>query len=1124
MTPQPPPPDCLDAPAATNLPTDEKAALLVDPSDGNKIFPPTFPEPQVDPEVITDLANDIRSSGEAISDTGADIKSSWGGLTSCYEAPHQEELYEVLDPVASDGTRVMYGMNRISNALEDFAETVESIQKRWDTLREDANTFRDRIASEGDEWRDAEGFKGVFGIGESEAVEENRALVRRGVTLIDEYEEAERDCANRINSNVENRTRFESMPSDNENLDDDVFYHGHEGDLSNLITEWGVETTTNEHWWVDAGAAVWDFGVDAIEGTGAMLGLHSSQGWLNMSWGDALFQYHEDNIQSALGLVGLYDSKSNSYGWAGWDSVGEEWKEMAHSVVPWREWDERPGYVIGTALLNIGGTVGGAVLTATGVGAPVGLALMAWRGMAILDGMSVGRGGSGGGSGGVDLDIDLPHTSLFGGPDAPVVRVNSDTFNTNNLSPDQLADMRRSLNQIQDLHSGNNGSGGGGGNSGGGTGTRPTQSSEGTENSRPTKPTRPATDDNTTPTDTSRTNRDNDSDTTDPDTVETSNRWGTDTEESANTTRDTPAEPQKQDTPDRRTTQDQGSNTDQGNTSGTDRQDRPHDHDTDQGTPQTRTDQDGQNPTTGNRQDSNSPTHSRRDPTTEQLSRSDRLLNQVNSMFSPEDRARFRATENTELAMQSGNRALGDPSSSPLKHTQVAEKFGLDGQMNSTFSDMRATASQHPNVPWEAGPGNGRPNTSPETGPHTDKTLAEVGASPKADTTGANRTPDSGQDQNVRLDDSSGRKSDGDQAGERAKLKEADTNQAGAQALTSAGAARAAMGSGGKGPNAPTRGDTSSSRNSPTSGGDKKTPSTNTNRSNESSNGQGSRKDSGSGKDSTRRDSGQSGTRKDSGNDSTRRDGSKQDTGSRKGDDSGSRKRDDGGSRKRDDGPSSRSDSRDSTPSGRRDNGNQPDSGPRRDGDSQKDSGPRKDNDNGGDTPNSDLGDNSKESKSSDHAKQLGDQQGKRREWLAQEDIEGPARGKILRDPNPRHNFSSIKHGRVAEKNSIILPGVLELVRQDISHIASGKANFDRKNQTYEISERKYAIEPSGTVFPVSGPGIVNIDRNSYTALQMLQKAGGETEGVRKALEMNPRFSENPNSVQIALDLYRRYS
>src|SRR5699024_4961582 len=143
-----------------------------------------------------------------------------------------------------------------------------------------------------------------------------------------------------------------------------------------------------------------------------MLGLHSSEGWFNASWGDALFEYHEDNIQSALGLVGLYDAESDSYGWAGWDSAGSAWNGLAHSVVPWEEWDERPGYVIGTALLNIGATVGGAVLTATGVGSPVGVALMAWRGAAILDGM----GGSGrGGSGGADLDLDMPDMPRFGG-------------------------------------------------------------------------------------------------------------------------------------------------------------------------------------------------------------------------------------------------------------------------------------------------------------------------------------------------------------------------------------------------------------------------------------------------------------------------------------------------------------------------------------------------------------------------------------------------------------------------------------------------------------------------------------------------------------------------------------
>ncbi|NYH53303.1 hypothetical protein HNR06_002892 [Nocardiopsis arvandica] len=58
----------------------------------------------------------------------------------------------------------------------------------------------------------------------------------------------------------------------------------------------------------------------------------------------------------------MYDSENDSWGWSGWDNVGNAWKDAAHAVVPWEEWGDRPGYVIGTALLNIGATVGGAVI------------------------------------------------------------------------------------------------------------------------------------------------------------------------------------------------------------------------------------------------------------------------------------------------------------------------------------------------------------------------------------------------------------------------------------------------------------------------------------------------------------------------------------------------------------------------------------------------------------------------------------------------------------------------------------------------------------------------------------------------------------------------------------------
>ena len=502
MTPPDRPPVGQSAPASTNLTTDEKAGLLVDLSDDGKIFPLTFPVPDIDPGLITELADDIRTSGQQVSDIGSDITTSWARMPNHYQSSGDDEkLYAALDPVNSDSTQLMFGTNRLANALTNFAETVEGIQGRWDDLTRDADTFRARVAPEGDDWRDADSLKSYVGAVDSANVEENDALIRRGERLIEEYEEAERDCANCINNRLDNRTRFEEMPSDAEaeDLDEDVFYHGHKGDLSELTAEWDIYGPGTDYpWFVDAGAAVWDFGVENVEGTGAMLGAHSSQGWLNASWGDALFEYHEDNVQSALSLVGMYDAESDSYGWSGRDVAWGAIKDLAHSVVPWTEWGERPGYVIGTALLNIGATVGGAVLTATGVGAPVGVALMAWRGMAILDGMGgSGRGGSGGG--GSDVDLDLPDMPRFGGPDAPMVRINSDTFNTDNFSPDQLADMQRSLDQVQGLQPGGSG--------GGGSGSRPTQPSDGTEGSRPARhTTRPAADDNTSPSDASRTN------------------------------------------------------------------------------------------------------------------------------------------------------------------------------------------------------------------------------------------------------------------------------------------------------------------------------------------------------------------------------------------------------------------------------------------------------------------------------------------------------------------------------------------------------------------------------------------------------------------------------------------
>ncbi|PWV51287.1 YwqJ-like deaminase, partial [Nocardiopsis sp. L17-MgMaSL7] len=222
---------------------------------------------------------------------------------------------------------------------------------------------------------------------------------------------------------------------------------------------WGEAAAGTDYGWVrDVGSAVWDFGVGAVEGVGAAVGAHSSEGWFAQSWGDSLKEYHWGNLTSAASLVGMYDAESDSLGWAGLSSAGQAWKDLAHSVVPWEEWGERPGYVIGTALLNIGATVGGAVLTATGVGAVVGVPLMAWRGAAILDGM--GSSNRGGGDGGVDLP-NLPEVPTYGGNGAPVVNID-----TSNMTPTQVAQVTASLDRLNTTSSSGSGSSGESGSGG----------------------------------------------------------------------------------------------------------------------------------------------------------------------------------------------------------------------------------------------------------------------------------------------------------------------------------------------------------------------------------------------------------------------------------------------------------------------------------------------------------------------------------------------------------------------------------------------------------------------------------------------------------------------------------
>lgn len=139
--------------------------------------------------------------------------------------------------------------------------------------------------------------------------------------------------------------------------------------------------------------------------------------------------------------------------------------------------------------------------------------------------------------------------------------------------------------------------------------------------------------------------------------------------------------------------------------------------------------------------------------------------------------------------------------------------------------------------------------------------------------------------------------------------------------------------------------------------------------------------------------------------------------------------------------------------------------------------------------------------------------------WPARSDIPGPAAGEELKAPNARHTISGSAGREIKEKNSIILRGYSREIEKDIAGIAEGRARLTADGNRYEINGRTYGVEPGGRVYPESGPGIVNLDRNEYAALQQVVKAKGDIDAAPQ-LTRNPRFVNNPQAVQKALDLY----
>jgi hypothetical protein len=134
--------------------------------------------------------------------------------------------------------------------------------------------------------------------------------------------------------------------------------------------------------------------------------------------------------------------------------------------------------------------------------------------------------------------------------------------------------------------------------------------------------------------------------------------------------------------------------------------------------------------------------------------------------------------------------------------------------------------------------------------------------------------------------------------------------------------------------------------------------------------------------------------------------------------------------------------------------------------------------------------------------------------------VQGPAGKTPLKPPNKRHDLNNIRPNSPSkERNTVVLPGTD--VAADLDDIAAGRATWNADRNCYEVDGRSYGVEASGTVYPISGPGFVNLSRSEYKVLKQLIAAGGDIDAARAALRRDPSVSEA--AWVAALEVFRHH-